>query len=84
AKTPDVSGLQKWINRFSQGKNAAGIQLYKQCPGACSPQYEYLLQKLGTGFEVDAHVICGPARNKWDNRYSISYGLRWICTAIDQ
>lgn len=78
-----LESLSGWINDFSQGKGSDGEDLYEKCPGSCSPQYEYLIEKNGSGFRAGAMVICGPARDKWDNQYILSSAIRYNCRPSD-
>jgi len=73
--------LNSWIGDFSQGKGDAGGDLYSKCDKTCSPSYEYeitystnLNMKAGTNnrYKVKALVVCGEARDKDDNQYSLT------------
>jgi hypothetical protein len=64
--------LNAWISDFSQGKGDDGKSLYKKCDKDCSPQYSYLITKEGEDLLVDAHVVCGHARDKNDNTYLLN------------
>ena len=70
-----------WFGDFSQGKGVDGAALYVQCDGDCSPQYICLIQPDADKIHVNAEVICGPARDKSDNQYQLSYGYRWSCVS---
>ncbi|MFN8389098.1 MAG: hypothetical protein U0136_02265 [Bdellovibrionota bacterium] len=74
-----LAELNEWFGEFSQGKGKDGSALYAQCDGACSPQYTCLISQSGGKLHVDAEVICGPARDKDENLYKLSYGYRWSC-----
>jgi hypothetical protein len=74
-KFKSLDELNSWIGDFSQGKGADGAQLYQQCDKTCSPSYEYKISfrsEPKTEYEVKALVICGHARDKDDNQYSLS------------
>ncbi len=74
------SDIRDWYKDFSRGANPEGEDLYRQCPGACSPQYKaYITTNSAGRFLIEAHVVCGPARDKTDNTYLLSSALRWIC-----
>lgn len=70
-----LEDLNAWIADFSQGKGDAGNLLYDQCDKSCSPQYTYKISYTSSptkSYTVTALVICGPARDKDDNQYSLS------------
>lgn len=71
--------LNEWIADFSQGENDQGKALYIDCPGSCSPQYEYVITPVMDAYAVNAQVVCGPARDKGDDMYTLSYSFRWQC-----
>lgn len=74
-----MQDLENWFSSFSQGKGEDGKDLYKRCDGKCSPQYKNLISSDGNKLILTAEVVCGPARDKKDNRYQISYSYRWFC-----
>lgn len=74
-----MNELSEWISQFSQGKGAEGEQLYKQCPGSCSPQFHYEI-RTGGGVDVTPAVICGAARDKDENLYSIAVSVELQCS----
>lgn len=79
---PSMEALNDWVRDFSQGKGADGEDLYRRCSGACSPQYEYVIEKNHQGLSVDANAICGPARDKSDNQYRLETAYRWTCEPV--
>lgn len=74
-----LKSLEDWFGDLSQGKGSDGKDLYNKCDGQCSPQYTCNISNNGNNFTLDAKVICGPARDKGDNQYKISYSYRWVC-----
>ena len=76
-----IAELQVWISQFSQGSGAEGKDLYVKCDGACSPQYTYYISfaENQKSAQVQADVICGPARDKSDNQYQVSTALKLSC-----
>lgn len=74
-----LKSLEGWFGDLSQGKGSDGKDLYKKCDGQCSPQYTCNISNNGNNFTLDAKVVCGPARDKDDNQYKISYSYRWVC-----
>lgn len=80
----DLEGMSRWIGDFSQGKGNLGEELYRRCDGACSPQYHYSIWRNGEAYELVPRAVCGPARDKWDNKYKISYSFRVFCKSIEQ
>jgi hypothetical protein len=71
--------LNSWILGLARGQGADGADLYDRCDGRCSPQYTWLISPGPSGMQVDAEITCGHARDRDDNRYRISYSLRWTC-----
>ena len=74
-----LKSLEDWFGDLSQGKGSDGKDLYKKCDGQCSPQYACDISDNGNNYKLDAKVLCGPARDKDDNHYKISYSYRWVC-----
>ena len=74
-----ISQLAEWFSDFSQGKGKDGNDLYKRCDKSCSPQYHNQVYKVNDKFNLSASVVCGPARDKSDNKYTLSTVLRWQC-----
>lgn len=74
-----MSDVQNWFSNFSRGKGADGKDLYNRCNGQCSPQYEFFIANENGKLILDAHIVCGHARDKSNNRYVISYSYKWVC-----
>ena len=74
-----VGELGNWLDDFVRGRGAAGEDLYRRCDGRCSPQYEWIISPDGGRLVLDTQVTCGHARNRSDNEFELSYGLRWTC-----
>ena len=75
----DLDSFSAWYNDFSTGKGKDGADLYRRCPGTCSPQYTTTLLHRAGKLVANAEVICGPARDKSDNLYDLSTSYRWSC-----
>lgn len=71
--------LVSWFSEFSQGKGDDGKQLYKDCPGDCSPEYTVVVTKNSENYRVSTTVVCGYARDKTDDQYKLSVAYRWEC-----
>lgn len=72
---PSLDNLNSWIADFSQGKGEKGGELYEKCDRSCSPSYEYHIsyrKEQGEKINVTASVVCGHARDKDDNQYTLS------------
>jgi hypothetical protein len=76
--------LAAWISDLSQGRGLDGAVLYKQCDGSCSPRYSARVTQDGDGFVATLDVVCGPARDRNNNMYSVASGYRWACIAGQQ
>lgn len=74
-----LAELNDWFGDFSQGKGKEGKDLYNRCPGSCSPRYTNIIRPSENGFDVEAEVVCGAARDKSDNQYQLSAGYHWAC-----
>ena len=75
-KSFESSGeLSNWLGQFSQGKGSLGKELYRRCPGKCSPQFRYSIRKASDDISIKPTVVCGHARDKSDNMYALSYAL---------
>lgn len=61
--------------QISKGSGMIGEDIYRQCQGLCSPQYQIILKPLASGFQTQLEVICGPARDKENNNYILSTNL---------
>jgi hypothetical protein len=80
----DLEAFLAWYNDFSTGSGPDGEDLYRRCPGSCSPQYSTAVTEAGGKLNAAAQVICGPARDKSDNQYNLSFGFRWSCEKADK
>ena len=69
------------FNEFSQGKGKEGKELYRKCPGSCSPQYDNNLEidRGSNAMKVTASVVCGHARDKDDNTFMLVAMLKTEC-----
>lgn len=72
--------LVDWFYRFSQGKGTEGEDLYKRCPGLCSPQYTTAIKSQNNELLLDVFVVCGHARDKWENSYILKSYLSTSCS----
>ena len=71
--------LGEWISEVSQGNGKDGKLLYQKCGGKCSPRYFIDATQDGNELVASISVVCGPARDKDDNTYTVSSGYRWGC-----
>lgn len=78
----NLEAFMDWYNDFSTGKGKDGEDLYRRCPGSCSPQYTTIVTESGGKLYATAKVICGPARDKSDNQYDLSFSYRWVCRSL--
>jgi len=74
--------LGSWISQVSQGHGKDGATLYQKCGGKCSPRYFIDTTRKGDGLVATMDVVCGPARDKDDDTYTVSSGYRWGCRAV--
>lgn len=81
AEFQTVEQLNAWVMEFSQGRGEQGKQLYAQCGGNCSPRYTFLIAQGSNGLQVDSSVVCGLARDKNSDDYSVSTAVRRRCEA---
>lgn len=72
--------LINWFYDFTQGKGADGKDLYNRCPGLCSPQYTTAIRSRSDELLLDVFVVCGHARNKWENTYHLKSYLSSSCS----
>jgi len=77
------SELGQWIAEVSRGRGKDGALLYQKCNGKCSPRYFIDAAREGNGLEASMSVVCGPARDKDDNTYTVLSGYRWGCHAAN-
>jgi hypothetical protein len=76
--------LQEWVSDFSQGKGKDGEDLYRRCDKSCSPRYQYVITQPKPGyFSISAEVVCGHARDKSDDMYTIKGSLIQSCGASE-
>lgn len=76
---PSDDAAKAWYNDLTQGNGQDGADLYKRCPGSCSPQYSSVAYRDGSDIVVSTSIICGPARDKDDNQYDLTAAVRWVC-----
>lgn len=81
-QTSSAAQFAAWFTEFSQGKGKEGKELYRKCPGSCSPQYDnYLeIEHGGKAMKVTSSVICGHARDKGDNTFKLVSMLKTECS----
>jgi hypothetical protein len=77
-----VEELNAFVMEFSQGRGALGKQLYAQCDGNCSPRYTFRIAPGDGRLKVETRVICGLARDRNSEDYSISTAMLQRC-AVD-
>jgi hypothetical protein len=68
-----------WYHDLTTGSGDDGEDLYSRCPGKCSPAYSSVAYRQGEKFIVSASVVCGHARDKDDDQYTLSAAVRWVC-----
>jgi hypothetical protein len=73
------SELGNWIYDLAMGDGPDGKHLYERCDNSCSPRYTYLIRPEADGLAVETSVICGHARDRDDNKFELSYSVRWSC-----
>lgn len=73
------SELGEWVAEVAQGHGQEGALLYKKCDGRCSPRYFVDAAREGNELVASISVVCGPARDKDDNTYTVLSGYRWAC-----
>ena len=76
---PEEDEAKDWYNDLTQGDGADGEDLYKRCPGKCSPTYASEGYQKDGKFIVTTSIVCGHARDKDDNQYRLNASLRWVC-----
>lgn len=72
--------LIDWFYNFTQGKGRSGKDLYQRCPGSCSPQYTARIHTATDKYILDISVVCGHARDKWENNYQLRSFLSSSCS----
>lgn len=70
---------RSWYKALTLGDGADGKDLYRRCPGSCSPSYETQIYRKENKLHLTTTVICGHARDKSDDTYDLSLSLQWIC-----
>jgi hypothetical protein len=75
-----VAKLNDWIMEFSQGRGDDGKLLYEQCGGNCSPRYTFHITKDVEKLDIHADILCGLARDKKSDQYTVSTSIRWQCS----
>jgi hypothetical protein len=70
---------RSWYKALTLGDGADGKDLYRRCPGSCSPSYETHIYRKENKLHLTTTVICGHARDKADDTYDLSLSLQWIC-----
>lgn len=76
-----IEQVSSWFGDLSQGKGTDGADLYRRCDGSCSPQFTLAIERAESGYQVNASIVCGHARDKSDNNYDLSYRFLWQCRA---
>ena len=74
-----VREFSGWWRQFAVGKGPDGEDVYRHCDGRCTPRYTSVIVQHEDHLVADTSVICGHARDRQDNRYALSYSLRWTC-----
>jgi len=76
-----ANDLYSWISDIQQGSGKDGKDLYKRCLKSCSPKVTYIVSQDGKAgaLRATAEVVCGAARDKGENMYKISYGIKGQC-----
>jgi len=75
-----IDKVADWVEDLAMGRGEDGKALYEHCTNGCSPRYYWTISRNGSGLRVDTEVICGPARDRGDNEFELSYSLLWSCT----
>jgi len=74
-----IDELAGWLSDVSQGDGQDGAVLYQKCGGRCSPRYSMDVIADSDRFVATLEVVCGHARDKKDNSYTIASSYRWAC-----
>ncbi len=70
---------KEWYKDLTLGDGPDGEDLYRRCPGRCSPSYSSTIyQHLGR-YVVTTTIVCGHARDKDDDQYRLRAAVRWVC-----
>ena len=76
---PSDDEARDWYRDLTQGDGVDGEDLYRRCPGACSPAYSSTAYRDGEELVVSTSIVCGQPRDKDDDQYTLSTALRWSC-----
>ena len=71
-----------WYKALTQGDGPDGEDLYRRCPGKCSPSYSSIAYQWAGRFIVTTSIRCGHARDKDDDQYLLSASLRRVCPQV--
>lgn len=74
---------RSWYRKLSTGSGPDGRDLYRRCPGDCSPSYDTKAFWNDGKINLTTSIVCGPARDKRDGLYKLSLGLEWFCPEVD-
>lgn len=74
-----VEELNAFVMEFSQGRGELGKALYAQCGGNCSPRYTFRIAPGDSGLKVETRVVCGLARDRKSEDYSVSTAMLQRC-----
>lgn len=69
-----LEAVSTWIAKLSRGSGIAGNDLYRRCPGSCSPRYRHRIyrpEENSARYSIESAVVCGPVRDKDDNRFTV-------------
>ncbi len=79
----DIESVVTWYADFSRGYGEYGRLLYSQCEGECSPQYRLRLREEKGELLVRTEVVCGPARDREENSYTLSASIELNCAVSE-
>ena len=74
-----VEDFDAWLMAFSQGQGEDGRLLYAQCGGNCDPSFTFVIAHGEHDMTVATEVLCGYARDRKINLYTLSTTLRGAC-----
>jgi hypothetical protein len=74
-----VDGALDWLTSFAQGRGEDGRDMFARCDGRCSPDYKCVIEHDDGEVLMSTAVVCGHARDRGDNKFELSYSLRWTC-----
>lgn len=78
-KFESEDAARSWYKALTLGEGPDGKDLYRRCPGSCSPSYETHIYWRDNKLNLTTTVVCGHARDKTDDTYDLSLSLQWIC-----